>query len=66
MPPALKSMGLIVESHERLWPGITDTLIIRFSYTHDVQLVADNGFRKLDFVPIYFKKLSHLDQLLPT
>ena len=64
--PALKSMDLIVESHECLRPGITDTLITRFSSTHDIQLIPDNGSRQLDNVPAWFKQLSHLDQLLAT
>jgi hypothetical protein len=64
--PALSSMDLIVESHECLRPGITDILIMRFSATHDVQLVSDNGSRQLDNVPAWFRQLSHLDQLLAT
>ena len=64
--PALKSMDLIVESHECLRPGITDTLILRFSATHDIQLVPDNGSRQLDNLPAWFEQLSHLDQLLAT
>ena len=64
--PALKSMDLIVESHECLRPGITDTLITRFSATHDIHLVSDNGSRQLENVPAWFKQLSHLDQLLAT
>jgi hypothetical protein len=66
MAPALKSMDLIVESHECLRPGITDSLIMRFSATHDIQLIPDNGSRQLDNVPDWFKQLSHLDQLLAT
>ena len=64
--PALKSMDLIVESHECLIPGITDTLIIRFSAKHDISLILDNGSRHLDNDPAWFKHLSHLDQLLAT
>ena len=64
--PALKSLDLIVESHECLKPGITDTLIMRFSATHDIQLVSDNGSRQLENAPAWFKQLSHLDQLLAT
>ena len=64
--PALKSMYLIVESHECLRPGITDTLITRFSSTHDIQLIPDNGSRQLDNEPTWFRQLSHLDQLLAT
>ena len=64
--PALKSMDLIVESHECLRAGITDALITRFSATHDIHLITDNGSRQLDNVPAWFKQLSHLDQLLAT
>ena len=64
--PALESMDLIVESHECLRPGITDTLITRFSSTHDIQLIPDNGSRQLENEPAWFKQLSHLDQLLAT
>ena len=64
--PALKSMDLIVESHECLQAGITDTLIARFSSTHDIWLITDNCSRQLENVPAWFKQLSHLDQLLAT
>jgi len=64
--PTLKSMDLIVESHECLRAGITDALITRFSATHDIHLITDNGSRQLDNVPAWFKQLSHLDQLLAT
>ena len=64
--PARKSMDLIVESHECLRTSITGTLITRFSATHDIQLIPDNGSRQLENVPAWFKQLSHLDQLLAT
>ena len=64
--PALKSMDIIVESHECLRAGITDALITRFSVTHDIQLITDNGSRQLENSPAWFKQLSHLDQLLAT
>ena len=64
--PALRSMDLIIESHECLIPGITDTLIMRFSATHNISLIPDNGSRHLDNEPAWFKQLSHLDQLLAT
>jgi len=64
--PALKSMDLIVESHECLRSGITDTLITRFSSTHDIQVIPDNGSRQLENEPAWFRQLSHLDQLLAT
>ena len=64
--PALKSMDLIVESHECLRPGITKKLLSRFEETHTIELIEDNGSRQLDNPPAWFTKLSHLDQLLAT
>ncbi len=62
--PALCGMDLIVESHECLSAGITQLLIQRFSPTHEVTVVEDDGQRRLDDAPAWFKNLSHLDQLL--
>ena len=64
--PALKVMDLIVESHECLIPGITQTLIERFKDTHKLTLVQDNGQRQLIDAPQWFNNLAHLDQLLAT
>ena len=64
--PALKSMDLIVESHECLSPGITQSLMERFKATHQITLVKDNGQRALNDSPDWFNNLSHLDQLLAT
>ena len=64
--PALKSMDLIVESHECLIPGITQTLIDRFKGTHHLTLVQDNGQRQLSDAQQWFNNLAHLDQLLAT
>jgi hypothetical protein len=64
--PALAGMDLIVESHEVLLPGITKTLIERFSPTHAITLVEDDGQRRLDAAPPWFMGLAHLDQLLAT
>ena len=64
--PALKGMDLIVESHECLIPGITQTLVQRFSASHDITLVQDDGQRKLVNPPQWFLNLAHLDQLLAT
>jgi hypothetical protein len=57
-------MDLIVESHECLLPGITQQLIHRFSPTHHITLVQDNGQRQLPYAPDWFHNLAHLDQLL--
>jgi hypothetical protein len=64
--PALKGMDLIVESHECLIAGITQTLINRFKGSHQITLVQDNGQRQLKDVPQWFNNLAHLDQLLAT
>lgn len=62
--PALKGMDIILESHECLVPGITQSLIGRFSTTHDIAAVQDNGQRQLQNAPAWFNNLAHLDQLL--
>jgi hypothetical protein len=59
-------MDMIVESHECLVPGITKRLIDRFSATHEITLVHDDGQRQLDSPPVWFNNLAHLDQLLAT
>ena len=59
-------MDLIVESHECLIPGITQRLIERFSATHAITVVEDNGQRQLQNAPAWFNNLAHLDQLLAT
>ena len=64
--PALKGMDLIVESHECLIPGITQTLVNRFKESHQIYLVQDNGQRQLKDAPQWFTNLAHLDQLLAT
>lgn len=64
--PALAGMDMIVESHECLVPGITKRLIDRFSATHEITLVHDDGQRQLDSPPVWFNNLAHLDQLLAT
>jgi len=64
--PALAGMDLIVESHECLQPGITQTLVERFAATHDITLINDDGQRQLQGAPPWFCNLAHLDQLLAT
>jgi len=64
--PSLKSMDLIVESHECLIPGVTEHLINRFNNSHEIILIHDNGQRHLVKSPSWFNNLSHLDQLLAT
>ena len=64
--PALRSLDIIVESHECLRPGITQRLISRFESSHVVEVVEDDGWRHLENLPHWFNQLSHLDQLLAT
>jgi ribosomal protein L11 methylase PrmA len=66
LAPGLKGMDLIVESHECLISGITQTLIDRFNNTHHITLVLDNGQRQLQDAPQWFNNLAHLDQFLAT
>lgn len=64
--PALGAMDIIVESHECLIPGITQLLLERFSPTHDITVIHDDGQRSIDNAPQWFNGLAHLDQLLAT
>lgn len=64
LAPALTGMDLIVESHDCLVPGITQELVRRFSPTHAIDVVQDNGQRQLPSAPAWFDNLAHLDQLL--
>jgi ribosomal protein L11 methylase PrmA len=66
LAPALKGMDLIVESHDCLISGMTQTLVERFKETHTITLVQDNGQRQLKDSPQWFNNLAHLDQLLAT
>jgi hypothetical protein len=59
-------MDVIVESHDSLIPGMTQTLIGRFKDTHHIKMVVDNGQRQLEDAPLWFINLAHLDQLLAT
>jgi hypothetical protein len=64
LTPALVGMDLIVRSHECLIPGMTKLLVDRFSVTHDIMVVEDNGQRQIPNSPAWFNNLAHLDQLL--
>tara|TARA_B100001250_G_scaffold300316_1_gene262008 strand:- start:587 stop:1396 length:810 start_codon:yes stop_codon:yes gene_type:complete len=59
-------IDILVESHECLVPGITEELINRFSSSHKISLIQDDGQRILNSPPEWFFKLAHLDQLLST
>lgn len=64
--PALKTMDIIVESHECLIPGLTQEIIRRFQTSHTITVVQDNGQRQLQNAPAWLNHLAHLDQLLAT
>ena len=49
-----------------LLPGITPTLIERFTPTHHITLVQDDGQRQLQNAPPWFHHRAHLDQRLAT
>ena len=61
-----KEIDILVESHECIVPGITDELINRFSSTHQISIIYDNGQRIINNAPNWFLELAHLDQLLST
>ncbi len=61
-----KEIDILVESHECFAPGITEELINRFSFSHQITLIEDDGQRRLNISPKWFLKLDHLDQLLST
>lgn len=64
--PELAELDIVVESHECLVPGVTSLLIERFSTTHHIIKIEDDGMRTLESMPAWFYKLAHLDQLLCT
>lgn len=64
LSPALAGMKLIVETHDVFRPGALQTLIERFSPTHDIIRVESQG-KVLD-LPAWLAGLSQLDQLLAT
>ena len=62
--PSMSGIDIIIESHECFNPAATDTLVARFSETHLISVVKDNGCRTLTNMPAWFEDMSHLDQLL--
>ena len=60
--PALRGIDLIVECHD----GAAKVLMDRFAPSHDVAAVVDDGLRRLENAPAWFRQLAHLDQLLAT
>jgi len=62
--PELIQMDILVEAHDDLTTDISKTLKNRFSDTHNIKLIKDNGQRNLRDMPNWFFNLAHLDQLL--
>lgn len=61
--PNLKHMDIIVESHDCIIPGMTELLLERFSDSHDITIIRDNGLRKLEGDYPWLEKWGHMDQL---
>ena len=62
--PSLMSMDIIVEAHDCFEKTTSARLTERFSDTHIIELIQDNGDRKLNKIPTWFSNMAHLDQLL--
>ena len=62
--PSLTKIDLLVETHDAMRPGITETLTARFKSTHEITKIDDSGHRSLANLPSWFYSLAHLDQLL--
>lgn len=60
--PALAGMSIIVETHDLFRPGTLNTLVERFSPTHDIQRVDQEISEHAP--PWWVKEMSPLDQLL--
>ena len=61
---SLTDMDIIVEAHDCFDKTISTTLTEKFSDTHVIELIQDNGDRKLGELPNWFTNMAHLDQLL--
>ena len=62
LSPALAQMSLIVETHDVWRAGALDTLVERFTPTHEILRVDQQG--KAADLPDWLAALGHLDQLL--
>ncbi|WP_332773201.1 class I SAM-dependent methyltransferase [Phenylobacterium sp.] len=60
--PALEGMNLIVETHGGARPGVLQRLVERFSASHEIVRVDQQG--KAMPLPEWLTNLGHLDQLL--
>ena len=63
---AFRRTAVTAEDQESLTPDIAQTLINRFTLAHHLNLVQDDGQRRLEAPSAWFLGLSHLDQLLAT
>ena len=66
LAPDLVGMDIIVESHECIIKGLTQTLLDRFSVTHEITLIQDTGQRHFEVLPKDYEKWANLDQLVAT
>ena len=66
LAPDLVGMDIIVESHECIIKGLTQTLVDRFSLTHEITLIQDTGQRQFSVLPKGYESWANLDQLLAT
>ena len=62
--PSLLKMDIIVEAHDCFNETISSELVKRFSTSHIIEIIHDNGGRTLKDAPDWFNNLGHLDQLL--
>ena len=66
LAPDLVGMDIIVESHECIIKGLTQTLLDRFSATHEITLIQDTGQRQFKVLPEGYERWANLDQLVAT
>tara|TARA_B100000787_G_C16186095_1_gene294733 strand:- start:148 stop:1026 length:879 start_codon:yes stop_codon:yes gene_type:complete len=66
LAPDLLGMDIIVESHECIIKGLTQTLVDRFSLTHEITLIQDTGQRQFSVLPKGYETWANLDQLVAT
>ena len=66
LAPDLVGMDIIVESHECIIKGLTQTLLDRFSVTHEITLIQDTGQRHFEILSKDYEKWANLDQLVAT
>ena len=62
--PSLLNMDIIAEAHDCFDKTISNELVKRFSKSHAIEIIYDNGDRTLENAPDWFRNLGHLDQLL--